>query len=96
MDSARGHVTGADAKHRVRLYGLSTCGWCRDAREFLTKRGVDFDYAYVDLLEGDDLAAVVEEVKRWDPGLVFPVVVVDDAEAVVGFRPERLEEILGR
>lgn len=95
MDTPRGHVAGADAKHRVRLYGLSTCGWCQEAREFLTERGVDFDYAYVDLLEGEDLAATVEDVKRWNPGLVFPLVVVDDSEAVVGFRPKRLEEVLG-
>jgi glutaredoxin-like protein NrdH len=94
MDEARGHVPGAKTNHRVRLYGLSTCGWCQQARELLTERGVDFDYAYVDLLEGDELAATVEDVKRWDPGLVFPLVVVDDSEAVVGFRPERLEEVL--
>jgi glutaredoxin-like protein NrdH len=96
MEGARGHVAGADARHRIKLYGLSTCGWCRDAREFLTKRGVDFDYAYVDLLEGDELAATIEDVKRWNPGLVFPTVVVDDSEVVVGFRPERLEEVLGK
>jgi glutaredoxin-like protein NrdH len=96
MDSARGHVAGAKTQHRVMLYGLSTCGWCQEAREFLTGRGIDFDYAYVDLLEGDDLAATVETIKRWNPGLVFPVVVVDDSEAVVGYRPERLEEVLGK
>lgn len=95
MDSARGHVAGANAGHSVKLYGLSTCGWCQDAREFLTERGIDFDYAYVDMLEGDDLAATVEKVKRWNPGLVFPLVVVDDSEAIVGFRPERLTEVLG-
>lgn len=88
-------MAGANVAHGVCLYGLSTCGWCQEAREFLTKRGVDFDCVYVDLLEGDDLAATVEIVKRWNPGLVFPLVVIDDSEAVVGFRPERLEEVLG-
>ncbi|MBM3306854.1 MAG: glutaredoxin family protein [Candidatus Eisenbacteria bacterium] len=95
MGNVKGHVDGTKRDHRVMLYGLSTCGWCEDARKFLVERGVDFDYAYVDLLDGDELAAAVEDVKKWNEGMIFPLVVVNGSDAVVGYRPERLEEVLG-
>jgi glutaredoxin len=95
MDSARGHVAGPRQDHSVILYGLSTCGWCEQAKEFLTEQGVAFDFTYVDLLDGEDLEAAVGEVKKWLPDPVFPLVVVDGREVVAGFRQDRLEEVLG-
>ena len=95
MSDVRGRVAGTRKDHAVALYGLSTCGWCADAREFLTEQGIEFDYIYVDLLEGEELTRAVEDLKRWNPGMVFPVTVVDGKEAVVGFRRDRLTEVLG-
>jgi len=95
MSEVKGRVEGALDSHRVVLYGLSTCGWCADAKEFLTKQRVAFDFVNVDLLDRETLDSTVAALKRWNPTMVFPLVVVDDATAVVGFQPEKLTEALG-
>ncbi|MHB1295933.1 MAG: glutaredoxin family protein [Anaerolineae bacterium] len=81
--------------HKVMLYGLSTCVWCKRTREFLDESGVLYDYVYVDDLEGDERAKLMEEVRRWNPRGSFPTVVVDDAVAVVGYKQAELKEALG-
>ncbi len=79
----------------VKLYALSTCGWCRKTRELLDTNGVEYDLVYVDLLDGDEKEAVLAEVRKWNPRTSFPTVVVNESESVTGFKEERLRELLG-
>ena len=80
---------------KVKLYALSTCGWCKKTRRFLDEHRVDYEYEYVDLVSGAEKARVMAEVDRWNPRRTFPTVVVDDKEVVVGFQEDRLREVLG-
>jgi len=80
---------------KVKLYALSTCAWCKKTKRFLDDNNVDYEYEYVDLLSGDERARSQEEMGRWNPRHTFPTVVVDDQEIVVGFKEERLREVLG-
>ena len=77
------------------LYALSTCGWCKKAKGFLDDNGVAYEHVYVDLLTGDEKERVLAEVRKWNPRTSFPTLVVDDTESVVGFKEERLKEVLG-
>jgi len=61
----------------------------------LEQEGVAFDFVYVDLLKGQERAEVVEEVRRWNPSVSFPTIVVDDAKCVVGYKQDQLKEVLG-
>jgi glutaredoxin-like protein NrdH len=79
----------------VKLYALSTCGWCKKTKQLLDTNGVEYDLVYVDLLEGDDREAVLAEVRKWNPRTSFPTVVVNESESVAGFKEERLRELLG-
>ncbi|HUT18204.1 MAG TPA: glutaredoxin family protein [Anaerolineae bacterium] len=79
----------------VKLYALSTCGWCKKTRQLLDTNGVEYDLVYVDLLEGDEREAVLAEVRKWNPRTSFPTVVVNESESVAGFNEERLRELLG-
>jgi len=79
----------------VKLYALSTCAWCRRAKSFLDENEVEYELTYVDLLEGDEKAEVLEEVRKWNPRRSFPTIVVDDAKSVAGFKPDLLKEVLG-
>jgi glutaredoxin-like protein NrdH len=79
----------------VKLYALSTCGWCRKARAFLDDNDIHYDVVYVDLLDKDEKEQVLTEVRKWNPRTSFPTIVVDDAESVAGFKEQRLREILG-
>jgi glutaredoxin-like protein NrdH len=79
---------------KVKLYALSTCAWCRKTKRFLDDNNVDYEYEYVDLLSGDKRARFLEEMGRWNPRRTFPTIVVDDQEVIVGFKEERLREVL--
>lgn len=80
---------------KVKLYALSTCGWCKKTRNFLDSNYIQYEYEYVDLLTGAEKDRAMTEVRRWNPRLSFPTVVVDDTEVVVGFNEDRLREVLG-
>lgn len=78
----------------VMLYALSTCSHCRNTKRFLDDNTVDYDVVDVDLAEGNEQAALVEEVKKYNPRLTFPTLVVDD-EVIVGFREDDIRKALG-
>ena len=79
----------------VKLYALSTCGWCRKARTLLEENNVEYELIYVDLLEKDEKDKVLEEVRKWNPRTSFPTLVVNNSESVAGFKEERMRELLG-
>jgi glutaredoxin-like protein NrdH len=95
MTEATGSVQGSHNEHHVKFYGLSTCIWCKRTRQFLESQGVSFDFAYVDLFHGKEREELVAEIRRWNPATSFPTIVVDDAQCVVGYKPEQLKEALG-
>jgi glutaredoxin len=77
------------------FYGISTCVWCKRTRKFLEDQGIAFDYIYVDLLAGQEREEVVARVRRWNPSVSFPTIVVDDSRRVIGYKPEQIKEALG-
>jgi len=81
--------------HHVTLYGLSTCGWCKRTKRFLDANGVEYKLIYVDLLRGAERERIMAEIRQWNPQVSFPTVVVDDQTVVVGYRQDRLREVLG-
>ena len=87
------HVNGKRVG-KVMLYALSTCGWCHKTKEFLTSMGIDFDFVYVDMLEGDDREAAFNEVEKWNPKGSFPTIVIRNEKSIVGFREKEIREAL--
>ncbi|NMB76544.1 MAG: glutaredoxin family protein [Myxococcales bacterium] len=81
--------------HKIHLYALSTCGWCRKTKKFLEDHGQAFSCDDVDLLTGPDKERVTNEVVRFNPRRSYPTVVIDDKVVIVGFDEERLREALG-
>lgn len=88
------HISGVD-RGKVVMYGLSTCVWCKKTKKLLTDLGVDFEYVYVDRLEGDEEDDAVEEVRRFNPSVSFPTTVINDEKAIVGFKEKEIRESLG-
>jgi glutaredoxin-like protein NrdH len=94
MAAGSGDTARADG-HQVVMYGLSTCGWCKKMKMFLEDEKVDFDLIYVDQLEGAERNQTIESVRKWNPAVSFPTVVVDDETVIVGYRPDEVKEALG-
>jgi len=87
------HVAGKKAGHLV-LYALSTCPWCKKTKKLLDDLGVEYDFADVDLLTGDDKDEAVKIIKKWNPRSSFPTLVVNDSLCIVGFEEDKIRKTL--
>ena len=80
---------------KVKLYAISTCGWCKKTKRFLDENNIEYDCDDVDLLEGEEKERVREEVAHHNPRRSYPTIVIDDEEVIVGFDADKLREALG-
>ncbi|MGD2064977.1 MAG: glutaredoxin family protein [Dehalococcoidia bacterium] len=87
------HIPGRKSR-RIMLYALSTCGWCRKTKKLLDDLGVEYDYEYVDQLQGDEKDEAVRKVREWNPSCSFPTLVLDDNKCIVGYREDEIREAL--
>lgn len=88
------HVKGEN-KGKIMLYALSTCAWCNKTKKLLDDQGVEYDFIYVDHLEGDEKETTEKEIMKWNPRCSFPTLVINDKECIVGFKEEKIKEALG-
>jgi len=88
------HIEGQN-KGKLVLFALSTCGWCKKTRVLIEDLNADYDYVYVDLLKGEERDEIVEMVKKWNPQVSFPTLVVNDEKTIVGFKEDEIREALG-
>jgi glutaredoxin-like protein NrdH len=55
---------------------------------------VQYDFVDVDLLEGDERKAIIEDIKKLNPRCSFPTLIIGD-EVIVGFKEKKIKEALG-
>jgi glutaredoxin-like protein NrdH len=89
------HVAGEKAGH-IMLYALSTCGWCRKTKKLLDDLEVEYDYEYVDQLQGDEREKAIKEVTAWNPSCSFPTLVINDEKCIVGYKEDEIREALAK
>lgn len=78
----------------VKMYSLSTCSHCKATKKFLGQCGVKYEFTDVDLLDGQERAAILEDVKRFNPRCSFPTIVIGD-RVIIGFKESEIREALG-
>jgi glutaredoxin-like protein NrdH len=88
-------VSGQKRKHKVVLYALSTCAWCKMTKQFLEDNNVEFAYVYVDLCEEEDKQKIRQQIQSKGGPLSYPTIIVDDNMLITGFRADKLKEALG-
>jgi glutaredoxin-like protein NrdH len=88
-------VSGKKNDHKVTLYALSTCVWCKMTKQYLNDNGVEYEFVDVDLLEEDDKKKVHQTVLEKGGTLSYPTTIVDDKKVITGFRKDLLKEALG-
>lgn len=84
-------VDGSD-QGRIVLYTLSTCMWCRMAKNLLKDLGVGYEYVDVDTLSAEEKDAVKKEIKKWNPDGSYPTMVIREKECVSGFDEAEIRE----
>ena len=78
----------------IKIYTLSTCGHCKSTKRFLDECKIKFEFEDVDLLEGEERKAILEEVKKWNPNCSFPTIIIGD-KVIVGYKEDEIREALG-
>ena len=58
-------VPGKYKKHKVLIYAISTCIWCKKVKYFLDSIKVEYDYVFTDLLEGEDRQLARENITEY-------------------------------
>lgn len=88
-------VSGQKDQHKVVLYALSTCAWCRMTKQFLKDNNIEYEYIDVDLCEEEDKQKIREHIQSKGGPLSYPTIIVDDNVLITGFRTDKLREALG-
>jgi glutaredoxin len=78
----------------VKIFSLSTCSHCKATKKFLGDCTIKYDFVDVDLLQGEERAAILEEVKKFNPQCSFPTVIIGD-KIIIGFKEKEIKEALG-
>ncbi|MBW1729555.1 MAG: glutaredoxin family protein [Deltaproteobacteria bacterium] len=78
----------------VKIYTLSTCGHCKATKGLLEDCEVKFEFTDVDLLEGEERAAALEEVRKVNPNCSFPTIIIGNT-VIVGHREDEIRAALG-
>lgn len=95
MAEQRGHVDGVHNEHKILLYALSTCIWCKKTRKFLEDEGLTFDFVYVDLVEPGERRQIRSHIREMASSTSFPATVIDEDDCIIGYKPEKIRERLG-
>lgn len=87
-------VPGKKRDHKVFVYSLSTCAWCKRTKQFLKDSSVYHEYVDVDLASPDDRKKIEDNLAKWKCH-AYPAVLIDDKRLVTGFKVDEIKEALG-
>ena len=87
-------VPGKNNKHKILLYAISTCAWCKRAKKFLTENNIEYEYVDIDLCSKKDREKIREAILGRGGRLSYPAVIVDDRILITGFNEGQLREAL--
>ena len=77
----------------VMIYTLSTCSHCKAAKRLLANNNIEYSCSDIDLLQGEERSSKIEEVKKINPNLSFPTMIIGD-KIIVGFKENEMREAL--
>ena len=77
----------------VKMYTLSTCSHCKATKKLLDDCRVKYEFTDVDLLEGEERTAILEDVRKLNPRCSFPTIIIGD-KVIVGYKEDEIKEAL--
>jgi len=89
------NVPGKNNKHKVLIYAISTCAWCKRAKKFLKDNSIQFEYVDVDLCTREDQEKVRDDILSRGGRLSYPTIIVDNRILITGFQEDKIKEALG-
>jgi glutaredoxin len=87
-------VQGKNNQHKVVIYALSTCVWCKMTKQYLKDNEIEFEFMDVDLCEPEEKEQARRQILDKGGSLSYPTTIVDDKKLITGFRKDLLKEAL--
>jgi glutaredoxin len=87
-------VPGKKNNHKVLMYALSTCAWCKMTKQFLKDSGVEYEYVDVDQASDEDLKKIKKDIIGMGGSLSYPALIIDGKTLVNGFKKDKISEAL--
>jgi len=87
-------VEGKNNKHKVLMYALSTCAWCKMTKKFLNENNVEYEYVDVDLTDDEYRDKIRQHIMSRGGEPSYPTIIVDDTTVITGFRKDKIKEAL--
>ncbi|MFQ3574398.1 MAG: glutaredoxin family protein [Thermodesulfovibrionales bacterium] len=78
-------------KKKIVFYSLSTCPSCKKAKKLMDANNIVYEYIEVDKLPQNEQNFLCNEIKRFNPDLTFPTIVVSNV--IVGYSDDMLNDI---
>ena len=87
-------VQGKNNQHKVVIYALSTCVWCKMTKQYLKDNNIEYEYLDVDTCSPQEKEQARQKILNKGGNLSYPTTIVDDKELITGFRKDQLKEAL--
>ena len=87
-------VSGKNNKHKVFIYALSTCVWCKMTKQYMKDNSVEFEFVDVDLVTEDDRDKIRKHIQDLGGSLSYPTIIVDEKKVITGFRKDLFKKEL--
>jgi glutaredoxin-like protein NrdH len=85
---------GSKKSHKVLLYTLSTCVWCKKTKQFLSENEVYYEYIDLDTASTEDKNEALKDLKKRKAPIAFPSIIIDEDKLITGYRVQELSEAL--
>jgi glutaredoxin len=87
-------VEGTKKDHKVFLYALSTCGWCKKTKQLLSENDVEYEFLDVDKSTSEERKNAISEIKSHKVPLGFPVTIIDNEKVISGYKENAIKAAL--
>ncbi|TRO47290.1 glutaredoxin family protein [Candidatus Bathyarchaeota archaeon] len=87
-------VVGSRNQHKVVLFTLSTCAWCKLLKKYLKDNYVQYSYIDIDLVPENEKETIRKIIRDKGAPLSFPTTIIDDSILITGFRKDQIREAL--
>ena len=87
-------VPGRNNKHKVLMYAISTCGWCKRTKNFLRDKNVEYEYVDIDLCSREDREEIRKDILSRGGRLSYPTIIIDEKSLITGFQEDKIREVL--
>ena len=88
-------ISGEKRSHKVSLYTLSTCVWCKKTKQLLKDNDIEFEYFDLDTADPNERQEAMKDIQARGLRISVPIVIIDDDKVITGYKEDSIKEALG-